>query len=285
MMELNTLFTMKNWAIQFYNFLPRLAIGVIVLVVGLVMGKVAYKIVTKSLAKIGLDKAAKATGLTDIAKQVRIKSRFSEVFGSLIKYTVYLVTLVIAFDIFGLSVIGSVLSAMVLYIPRLIGAVVILVFGFILSGFIANVIGRAVKGAGINEIAEDVGVKFGLAEMAESITRYFLYVAVVLVTLTTLQISTHLLTLMFTVLIGGLVATGCLVLVVSLKDIAPNIATGLYFESNRTFKKGQKIEFKDYRGVIKEVGLVYTVIETPKGSVKVPNAELIKEESCIKSVK
>jgi len=267
MMELNTLFTMKNWAIQFYNFLPRLAIGVIVLVVGLVMGKVAYKIVTKSLAKIGLDKAAKATGLTDIAKQVRIKSRFSEVFGSLIKYTVYLVTLVIAFDIFGLSVIGSVLSAMVLYIPRLIGAVVILVFGFILSGFIANVIGRAVKGAGINEIAEDVGVKFGLAEMAESITRYFLYVAVVLVTLTTLQISTHLLTLMFTVLIGGLVATG------------------LYFESNRTFKKGQKIEFKDYRGVIKEVGLVYTVIETPKGSVKVPNAELIKEESCIKSVK
>lgn len=284
-MELKTLLIMKTWLVQFYNFLPNLAIGTIVLVVGIVLGRLSYKIVAKALAKIGVDRAAKVTGLTDIARQAKVKSHISEVFGTLIKYAVYLVALVVAFDIFGLSVIGSVLSAVVMYLPRLIGAVIILLFGFIISGFIADVIGRAMKGAGINAIAEDVGVKFGLAELVENIARYFLYVAVVLVTLTTLQISTNLLTLMFTVLIGGFVATGCLVLVLSLKDLAPNITTGLYFESNRIFKRGQKIQFRSHTGTIKDVGLVFTVIETPKGLVKIPNVELIREESAIKNSK
>lgn len=284
-MELKTLLIMENWLVQFYNYLPRLAIGILVLVIGILLGKVSYKVVRKSLSTIGLDKAAKATGLTDIAKQAKVKAQFSDVFATLVKYILYLVALAIAFDVFGLYVIGSVLSTMIAYVPRLIGAVVILVFGFIISGFVANIIGHAVKGAGINEIAEDVGVKFGLAELAENVTRYFLYVTVILITLTTLQISTNLLSLLFTVLIGGFVATGCLVLVISLKDLAPNIVTGLYFESNKSFRKGQRIQFRNHTGTIKDVGIVYTLIETSKGTVKVPNVELIREESVIKRVK
>ena len=275
MTQFKTFQIFETLIVDFYAFLPQLILGALTLVIGIIIGKWVYKAVRRLLKSLSFDKAAETTGLTTIAKEAHILTPFSEIIATLVKYVIYLIAIMLAFDIFNLPMIGEVLSSILSYLPRLIGAVSILIVGFIISGFIADLVGKAVKGAGINKIAEDVGVRFGMSELAEGLTRYFLYIAVILISLSTLQISTNILTQLITILMGGVVLAGVVIIVLALKDIAPNIGAGLYFESNKTFKKGQKIEFGGNSGVIEEVGFVYTIIKTRKGSLRVPNRELL----------
>jgi len=275
MIEFRTFQIIEALFVKLYTFLPQLVTGSLTLVIGILLGKAVYKMIHRLLKSMRFDKAADTTGLTTVAKKAHIFTPFSEIIASLVKYAIYLIAIMLAFDIFNLPIIGDLLSLILSYLPRLIGAVSILIVGFIISGFIADLIGKAVKGAGINQIAEDVGVRIGMSELAESLTRYFLYIAVILISLSTLQISTSILTQLITILMGGIVFGSALIIVISLKDLGPNIGAGLYFDSNKTFRKGQTIEFEGIKGTVEEAGFVYTILKTKDGKLQIPNRELL----------
>lgn len=269
---------MDYWASQFYLYLPKLGLGLLVLIVGVLASKAAGGMVARLLKKIGFDTATQKTGITDIAKVAGIQQSISDAIGDLVKYAGYLMALMLSFDIFGMQVITGVLGTIISYIPRLIGSVAILVVGFITASVIAEVIKHGLQSAGADDVAKKVGMNISLGEIAETLVRYFLYIAVVLISLGTLGISAEVLTWLFTTAAAAIVLTGALILVISLRDIGPSIATGVFIKSEKALKKGDRITVKGHTGEVIQVGLVYTTVKTKKGTVEIPNKTLANEE-------
>ncbi len=276
--EFQSINAIDYWANQFYLYLPRLGLGLLVLFIGVLLSRTLGKIVGKILSKIGFDRATKKTGITDMAKGIGIEHSVSQIIGELIKYIGYLISLMMSFDIFGLQVLTGVLNTIINYIPRIIGSVAILVVGFIIAGFIAEVIKRGVRGAGADEVAKSVGISVSLGEVAETLVRYFLYIAVVLISLKTLQISTDILAWLFTTIAATVVVAGALMLVVSLRDIGPSMVTGMFLRSEKVLKKGDVITFKNQTGKVIRMGLAYTTVRTKKGTLQIPNRLLADQE-------
>ena len=248
------------------------------LFIGVLISRTAGNIIGRLLSRIGFDRATRKTGITDMARGVGIEHSASQIIGELTKYVGYLISLMMSFDIFGLQVLTGVLNTIINYIPRIIGAVAILVVGFIIAGFIAELIKRGVRGAGADEVAKSVGISVSLGEVAETLVRYFLYIAVVLISLKTLQISTDILAWLFTTIAATVVVAGALMLVVSLRDIGPSMVTGMFLRSEKVLKKGDVITFENQRGKVIRMGLAYTTVKTKKGTLQIPNRLLADQE-------
>lgn len=277
-MEFQSIPLLDALATQVYAYLPKLGLGLLVLLAGVAAGKLAGSFTTRLLIRLGLDRAAQTTGLSEVAKQIGFAPSFSEIIGLLAKYILYLLALMLAFDIFGIYALTNVLTTTFSYLPKVIGAVAILVLGFIIAGALAEIVGRGIKGAGVDKVAAGVGIKTSLGDTAESAVRYFLYIIVLLISLRTLEVSSDILNWLFTIGVAAALFAGAAILVISAKDIAPNVAAGVFIDSNKTLKTGQKIKFRQYSGTVESIGITHTAIKTKGGLVQVPNYLLMKEE-------
>ncbi len=277
-MEFQSLPLLDALASQIYSYLPKLGLGLLTLLLGAAAGKLAGSFITRLLIRAGIDRAAQSTGLSDVAKQVGLPPSFSEIIGLLVRYVIYLLAVITAFDVFGIYTLASVLTITFSYLPKVIGAVAILVLGFIIAGALAEVVGRGIRGAGVDKVAGGVGIKTSMGDTAEAIVRYFLYIIVVLISLRTLEVSADILNWVFTIGVAAAMFAGAAVIVISAKDISPNVAAGLFLDSNRTLKAGQKIRFRQYVGTIESIGLTHTAIKTKNGTVHIPNHLLMNEE-------
>lgn len=280
--QLQTIALVEGLLAQFSQQAPKLGLSFLTLVAGILLGKAVAKATSDILKKVGLDKAARLTGLQTIFNSIGIHSVPSEFIGRLLKYILYILVVMVSFDILGLYMIGSVFGAIIGYLPRVIGSVAILVIGLIISGVFAELVGRGIRGAGVDEVAKGVGVRFGMADLAEAITRYILYIAVAMIALSTLQINTTILALLLTIIAGAVALAGSLLLVLSFRDLGPDLAAGLYLETNRILRPGSKIKFKNISGTIKKAGLVFTTVETRNGIVRIPNKLLLEEEFTVR---
>lgn len=277
-MEFQSLPLLDALANQVYRYLPKFGLGVLLLLIGVIAGRLIGSFITQLLIRVGVDRAAQKTGLSEVAKQIGLQPSFAEITGLLARYLTYLLSVMLAFDVFGIYVLTNVLTATFTYLPKVIGAVAILVLGFIISGALAEIVGRSIRGAGVDKVAGGVGIKTSMGDTAEAIVRYFLYIIVVLISLRTLEISTEILNWIFTIGVAAAVFSGAAVLLISAKDIAPNVAAGMFLESNKALRLGQKIKFRQHSGTVESIGLVHTVIKTKGGPVLIPNHLLMKEE-------
>ncbi|GAB2835236.1 hypothetical protein GCM10022221_37780 [Actinocorallia aurea] len=115
--------------------LPQILVFILVLVVGWIIAKVLRGIVTKLLHKVNFDRLTERGVVGDAL--ARSDYTASGLVGALVYYAILLVTLQMAFGVFGANPISAFLAAIVAWIPRLIVAIVLVV--------IAAAIGHALK--------------------------------------------------------------------------------------------------------------------------------------------
>jgi len=114
--------------------LVGLAIAVIFIALGWVIGDVFKKIVAKILQMANLDEWAREHKLRDAIAGIPL----SELVGSFVKLYVILIFLAQAADFVLLGSIRTFLNALVYYIPLVIAGLIILVLGVLLAKFVRN---------------------------------------------------------------------------------------------------------------------------------------------------
>ncbi len=103
---------------------------------GIFFSRLLGRLAAKAIKKVYVDKALETTGAKGALEKIGFRSEISAAFGLLITWSLYAVFLVAAADILGLTQISAFLSDVVLYIPNIIIAVVMLIMGVIISGFV-----------------------------------------------------------------------------------------------------------------------------------------------------
>lgn len=132
--------------VNIIDFLPRLFFVILILIVGWMIASVLQKVITRFLKLARLDTVSEKIGIANILTKGDINYTLSEIVGVLVYWLMMLVVALAAVNVLELSQAASLLQHVILYIPRVIASVFILVLGV----FFASVIGNTVRTAAAN---------------------------------------------------------------------------------------------------------------------------------------
>ncbi|MFC3997197.1 hypothetical protein ACFOVU_14785 [Nocardiopsis sediminis] len=129
---------MTAWS-AIVSFVPRLAAFLIILILGWIIARFVGRLVAKGLEKVGLDRAISRSGVGEYFQRTRYDA--SHLCGRIIYYIGLLITLQLAFSIFGpANPITRLLDAVIAFIPRAIVALIILVVAGMIAKAVRDVI-------------------------------------------------------------------------------------------------------------------------------------------------
>jgi hypothetical protein len=138
-------------------FVPKLAAALLILLVGYLVARVVASVLDKVLERVGFDRAVERGGL----RQALAKSKYdpSDLIAKLAFWLIFLVSLQLAFGVFGPNPVSDLLQGLIAYLPNVVVAIVIVVVAAaiakavtdLLTSLLAGVSGGAMmaKGGGI----------------------------------------------------------------------------------------------------------------------------------------
>jgi hypothetical protein len=135
------------------QFLPQLAVALLVLVVGWVVGGILGKLVTKGFHTLKLDTALDKAGVDDLSERAGYAFKPGEFVGSLVKWFIVLVFAIVAFDILGLNQVTVFAREVVLgYLPQVLAAALILFVGVLVAQLAKDLLMGTLRGAGSKNV-------------------------------------------------------------------------------------------------------------------------------------
>ena len=133
--------------VKLWSYVPNLAAALVILLVGWIVAKIVASIVEKVLEVVKMDMAAEKAGLNDILAKGDVKKSFSEILAAIVYWLMILVVLATAVQPLRLTVASDLISRLVDYIPNVIAAIFVLVFGGLLSSFGGSIVHTAAGNA------------------------------------------------------------------------------------------------------------------------------------------
>lgn len=185
---------LRAFLAQLGAFMPRLLLAAAVLVAGWLIAKAVRFAVIKALRAVNFHVVTERAGIDDFLVQGGLREGSIGLFGTLAWWLVMLAALVIAFNGLGLTYITDLLGKVVLFVPRVIVALLIIAFG----AYFARFVGNAVEAYCSNVDMQD-------ADMLGRLARYAILVFVVLIALDQVDVAGDIVRLSFLIVLGGIV--------------------------------------------------------------------------------
>lgn len=142
----------KSMLAQAGSFISALCAILLVLVVGWMIARIIKNLTVRILDVLQVDSYAERVGIDKIFAKGGIKYGISELVGILSYWIIMLISLVIAISLVDLNQQASgLLNVIVLYIPRVISAIFILIVGMFFASFINTAIQTTTANAGVEQ--------------------------------------------------------------------------------------------------------------------------------------
>ncbi len=134
-------------------WVPKLLLALAVLLVGWLIAKAVRFAVVKALRGINFHVVTSRAGLDAFLAQGGVESGMTGVFGTLAWWLVMLGALVIASNTLDLAYVGDLLNRVILFVPKLVVALAIVVIGAYFARFVGNAVVGYGAGAGVPDAA------------------------------------------------------------------------------------------------------------------------------------
>jgi len=255
--------TMMGTVASILEVAPKVLIGIVLFLIGLVLFKLIRKVLVSLLKKVGADSIADKMGIGDMLRKFGIRKPFTEVLGAVIFYLLmfnFLVELTAALD---LTMISEPLGRIVLFLPNVITATIIFMAGFIVTDLIRQATLRGAEGLGLD-----------YAKTLSNLLYGFLLILVTILAVRELEIETGLIENTVLILLAALGLAVAIALGFGLQGLAKNVVSGAY--ARDAFPTGSAVNHDGEEYNVSYVGSISTKIEREDGSyVMIPNAELV----------
>jgi hypothetical protein len=179
---------------QIAIFVPKLLAALILFFLGWLLARVLRTGVQRLLKAFKFDRLAEQSGLEALANAGGVNLSLSGLIGALVYWLVILVVAVSVANSLGLETVAELLNRVVLYLPNVLVAVLVLLFGTLLARFINRLVF-----AWLN------GIRAPNALFMSTTAEYMVQVFAFFLALEQLEIGTQLVTAAFSIAFGGLV--------------------------------------------------------------------------------
>lgn len=141
--------TLEDFATRLGEFLPLFFAAVLIIVLGWMIASVLRRLAAWVLQLCRFDQAADKAGITKMLERGEVRQRPSELASFLVFSLVLLIFIVFAMNVVGLPGVQDILSAVLLYIPQVVAAIIVLILGFYFANFLEAVVRATCANAGI----------------------------------------------------------------------------------------------------------------------------------------
>ncbi len=185
---------LKEVYLKFINFVPNLLAMIIVILIGLIFARIVKALLAHALRAVKFDSWSDRMGLTSAMRKGDLWSKPTEIVSSILFWGLIILAIMAGMSTLKLQALDSLVASSVLYLPRAISAVFILVFGYIIAGFL----GRAVVIGAVNH-----GIHY--ARLLAEAVRMLVIVLVLAMAMEQLQVAPVIVVAAFSIIFGGIV--------------------------------------------------------------------------------
>lgn len=175
-------------------WVPKLLLALVVLLVGWLIAKAVRFAVVKALRGVNFHVVTTRAGLDAFLAQGGVGSGMTGVFGALAWWLVMLGAFVVASNTLDLGYVSDLLNRVILFVPRLVVALAIVVIGAYFARFVGNAVVGQCASAGLPD-----------AEALGRLARTAVLVFAVLIALDQVQIGGDIVRQTFLVVLAGVV--------------------------------------------------------------------------------
>jgi hypothetical protein len=251
---------------QFSAFFPKLIGALTILFVGWLVSRTVGKILSKVLAKIGVDRIAEMLEDIDLVQRSGVlKDKLSAIIAKIVYYMLMLTFIIAATETLGVSAITQLFTDLMNYLPSLLTASVI----FMLGLFLADM----VKGAVVT-LCQSLGI--ASAKLIGSVVFYFLFVTVAVSALAQAKINTEFISSSLVVIIGAGALAFAFGYGLASKDLVSNYLAS-YYNKNKV-RVGDEVRIMGEKGKVVLIDSTSLILQTPERAIIVPLSKLTTEK-------
>jgi len=185
---LNELFT------RFKEFVPNFLAMLVILVIGIFLAFIVKRFLVKFLSAINFDNWSDRMGFTKIMRKGDMWNKPSAILGAIVFWVLIIVTLMSSLNALQIPAIDNLVGQFFSYVPRIFSAAIILIVGYVLTGFVS----RATLIASANS-------GFHYARILAKATHTLLLVLILAMVMEQLQIAPSIVLAAFSIVFGGIV--------------------------------------------------------------------------------
>lgn len=126
-------------------YIPQLAAALVIFVVGWILAKVIKGSVLKILKTVFDSKVVKKAPISDFFKRGELDHKIEDLIASVIFWIIMLVVIHSTVAVLGLSSLSHLLEQIINYIPNIIAAFIVFIFGVVLAGLVESLVKSAVR--------------------------------------------------------------------------------------------------------------------------------------------
>jgi small-conductance mechanosensitive channel len=246
---------------QLGDFLPRIVGALLLLVVGLLLAIILGRLVRRGLVRAGLDRFADRTGTNELLSQAGLGGSLAALVGTAVRITIVVVVCFGAMTLLGLEFLSDSLNEAILYIPRLLAALALVLIGIVLGAFLRAWVERTSAQldfpVAIGPVIQVLVIAlFGLCAAAQAGVAVGPLAAIALVVL------------------GAIAITLALAFGLGAREIARSLTSGRYARAD--FKVGQRIRVGEVQGEIVRIDGAATTLKAGEATIRIPNSVLVE---------
>ncbi len=185
--------SLKDFWIQVLQLLPRLIAGIVLLIGGWIVAKLVRRATLRVLRLARVDALAEKAGIENFLLRGGVSFTFVTILANIIYWVLLLTMLLAVLHSLGVSAAADLIQQIVSYLPNVLGAVLVLIFGSLFANLIRTVTSGYLNNIGIK------GVPF-----IAGLTYYAVLFFVLTVALEQLSIGGAILVSAFQIAFGGL---------------------------------------------------------------------------------
>jgi small-conductance mechanosensitive channel len=246
---------------QLGDFLPRFVGALLLFVAGLIIASIVGRITRKALVRVGLDRLGDRSGASDLLAQGGLGGSLSALVATAVRLTILVVASFAALTLLGLAFLSDSLNQGILFIPRLLTALALVLIGVVVGAIVRAWLERTSAQldfpVSIGPIVQVLVVAiFGLCAAAQAGVSVAPLVATALL------------------LIGAIAVTLSLAFGLGAREVARSLSSGRYARAD--FEVGQTIRVDGVRGEILRIDAAAVTLKAGDETIRVPNSILVE---------
>lgn len=238
----------------------RIAIAIVVflgfLVIGYSIGRITIRVmesfgVSEMVEGTTFERTAQGLGSSTVAVTARLTSWF-----------IYGVGALVSLHLIGVLDANLFWQHVTIFVPRLFVALLVIIVGIVLGEKVALVMAERLRGIKVPELT-----------VISVIAKYSIIFLAALIALSQVGVETAALLVVLGAYAFGLVIFSA----IAFKDLLASMAAGIYLLLNQPYGIGDNIEIGERQGIVQEIDLFVTRIESEGSEYVVPNREFFRE--------
>ncbi|MBW3590579.1 MAG: mechanosensitive ion channel [Actinobacteria bacterium] len=255
---------------------PRILLALAILAVGWIVARLLRSLTGKmfgSWARQLTLKFSKVFGSGEVDTRLQRSSTrdsVSKAVQSLVFWVVLLIAITIATEALGLNVVTEWLNKLVGYLPRILGALLVVLLGVLIATPVRTAVSAAAGSAG-----------FAYPQVLGQMARFAILLVSVVVAFDQVGIEVDFLIVMAAVISGAMLGGAALAFGLGARTSVGNILATHYL--HRTFKVGHHIRIGEVEGRILEITPTSVIVDAGEGRTVIPASRFSEQVAVVLS--